>query len=86
MIAFLAGWGIEAVVGIIPYVSGTVFAEAAIFGLGAAAVAHLARGRRAGGRARQGSVGPARSPRGRSRPGAGGSRSVTLVSRRPGAA
>ncbi|MEO8422440.1 MAG: polymer-forming cytoskeletal protein [Actinomycetota bacterium] len=37
--AFLAGWAIETVIGVIPYVSGAVFAAAAIFGLGAMAVA-----------------------------------------------
>ncbi len=49
MVAFLAGWAIETVLGVIPYVSGTVFAAAAIFGLGAAAVAvWRARGSRDG--------------------------------------
>jgi hypothetical protein len=36
--AFLAGWAIETVIGLIPYVSGAVFAAAAVFGLGAATV------------------------------------------------
>ncbi|MGZ5295439.1 MAG: hypothetical protein ACXWYT_00800 [Actinomycetota bacterium] len=39
MTAFLAGWAIETVIGLIPYVSGAVFAAAAIFGLGATMVA-----------------------------------------------
>jgi hypothetical protein len=37
--AFLAGWGIATVLGVIPYVSGVVYGAAAIFGLGAATVA-----------------------------------------------
>jgi hypothetical protein len=37
--AFLVGWAIETVIGVVPYVSGAVFAAAAIFGLGAATVA-----------------------------------------------
>ncbi len=37
--AFVAGWAIETVIGIIPWVSGAVFAAAAIFGLGATMVA-----------------------------------------------
>lgn len=37
--AFLAGWSIETVIGVVPYVSGAVFTAAAIFGLGATAVA-----------------------------------------------
>jgi hypothetical protein len=37
--AFLAGWGIETVVGVVPYVSGAAFMAAAIFGLGATTVA-----------------------------------------------
>jgi len=37
--AFLAGWGIAAVLGVIPYVSGVVYGASAIFGLGAATVA-----------------------------------------------
>ena len=37
--AFLAGWGIATVLGVIPYVSGVVFGASAIFGLGAATVA-----------------------------------------------
>jgi hypothetical protein len=37
--AFLAGWVIETLIGVIPYVSGAIFTMAAIFGLGAAAVA-----------------------------------------------
>jgi cytoskeletal protein CcmA (bactofilin family) len=37
--AFLAGWAIETVVGVIPFVSGAVFAATAIFGLGATMVA-----------------------------------------------
>lgn len=51
MTAFLAGWAIETVIGLIPYVSGAVFAAAAIFGLGATTVAvWRARGPRRGGR------------------------------------
>ena len=37
--AFLAGWGIATVLGVIPYVSGVVYGASAIFGLGAATVA-----------------------------------------------
>jgi hypothetical protein len=37
--AFLAGWAIETVIGVIPYVSGAVYAATAIFGLGATTVA-----------------------------------------------
>jgi hypothetical protein len=37
--AFLAGWGIETAIGVIPYVSGAVFTAAAVFGLGATTVA-----------------------------------------------
>ncbi len=45
--AFLAGWAIETVIGVIPYVSGAAFATAAIFGLGATTVAvWRARGQR----------------------------------------
>ena len=39
MTAFLAGWGIATVLGVIPYVSGVVYGASAIFGLGAAMVA-----------------------------------------------
>ena len=61
--AFLAGWGIATVVGVIPYVSGVVFGLAAVFGLGAATVAvWRARGpRRSGpppGKHRAGAVTP----------------------------
>ena len=68
--AFLAGWGIATVLGVIPYVSGVVFGASAIFGLGAAVVAIW--------RAR----GPRREPRpaGKHRAGAVG---VAVV--RPGA-
>jgi hypothetical protein len=49
--AFLAGWAVQTVVGVIPYVSGASFAAAAIFGLGATAVAvWRARGPRRGSR------------------------------------
>jgi hypothetical protein len=49
--AFLAGWAIETAIGVIPYVSGAVFAAAAIFGLGATTVAvWRARGPRPGAR------------------------------------
>jgi hypothetical protein len=59
--AFLAGWGIETVIGVIPYVSGAVFTAAAIFGLGATTVAiWRARGSRRdvrpGGKHRVGAV------------------------------
>lgn len=37
--AFLAGWAIETVVGVIPFASGGLFTAAAIFGLGASTVA-----------------------------------------------
>lgn len=37
--AFLAGWGIATVIGLIPYVSGLVFGLSALFGTGATAVA-----------------------------------------------
>ena len=37
--AFLAGWAIATVVGLIPYVSGVVFGLSAVFGTGAVAVA-----------------------------------------------
>jgi hypothetical protein len=37
--AFLAGWGIATVLGVIPYVSGVVYGASAIFGLGASTVA-----------------------------------------------
>ena len=37
--AFLAGWAIETVIGVIPYASGAVFVATATFGLGATAVA-----------------------------------------------
>jgi hypothetical protein len=37
--AFLAGWGIATVVGLIPYVSGVVFGLSAVYGTGATAVA-----------------------------------------------
>ena len=51
MTAFLAGWAIETVIGVIPYVSGAVFAAAAIFGLGATTVAvWRARGSQRGAR------------------------------------
>ncbi len=47
--AFLAGWAIETVIGVIPYVSGAVYAAAAVFGLGATTVAvWRARGPRRG--------------------------------------
>lgn len=37
--AFVAGWALAAVLGVIPYVSGVVYALSAMFGLGAATVA-----------------------------------------------
>ncbi len=37
--AFLAGWGVAAIVGVIPFVSGVAFGLAAVFGLGEALVA-----------------------------------------------
>jgi len=47
--AFLAGWAIETAVGVIPYVSGAVYAAAAVFGMGATTVAvWRARGPRHG--------------------------------------
>jgi hypothetical protein len=60
-IAFLAGWGIATVLGVIPYVSGVVYGASAIFGLGAATVAvWRARGPRReprpGGKHRAGTV------------------------------
>ncbi|MGZ8585350.1 MAG: hypothetical protein ACXWXP_07725 [Actinomycetota bacterium] len=60
--AFLAGWAIETVIGVIPFVSGAVFAAAAVFGLGATVVAvWRSRGRRPGARSagkhRAGAVG-----------------------------
>lgn len=49
--AFLAGWGIATAVGVIPYVSGAVFALSSIYGLGATTVAiWRARGPRRGSR------------------------------------
>lgn len=59
--AFVAGWMIATVVGLIPYVSGVVFGLSAVFGTGAVAVAvWRARGSRratrSGGRHRAGSV------------------------------
>jgi len=51
MTAFLAGWAIETAIGVIPYVSGAVFAAAAIFGAGATTIAvWRARGPRRGAR------------------------------------
>ena len=65
--AFLAGWGIATVLGVIPYVSGVVYGASAIFGLGPATVAiWRARGpRREGrpaGRHRAGSIGAPAAP------------------------
>ncbi len=61
--AFLAGWAIETAIGVIPYVSGFVYAAAAVFGLGATTVAvWRARGprrdARPGGKHRSGAAGP----------------------------
>ena len=73
--AFLAGWGIASVLGVIPYVSGVVYAASAIFGLGAATVAiWRARGprreARPAGKHRAGGVGvPAEPPGSREAPG-----------------
>ena len=69
--AFLAGWAIETAIGVIPYVSGAVYAAAAVFGLGATTVAvWRARGPRRGakpaGKHRAGAAGATR----RTRPGA----------------
>ena len=67
--AFLAGWGIATVLGVIPYVSGVVYGASAIFGLGAATVA-IWRGRgprreaRPAGRHRAGAVGAPVDPTG----------------------
>ncbi|MGZ4148054.1 MAG: hypothetical protein ACXVPL_10165 [Actinomycetota bacterium] len=53
--AYLAGWGIATVVGLVPVVSGIVFALSAVFGLGATAVAvWRARDPERGGRHRAG--------------------------------
>jgi hypothetical protein len=59
--AFLAGWGIATVAGLIPFVSGVVFGLSVVFGTGAMAVAvWRARGSRGssrpGGKHRAGSV------------------------------
>lgn len=67
--AFLAGWGIATVLGVIPYVSGVVYGASAIFGLGAATVAiWRARGprreARPAGRHRAGAVGAPVDPTG----------------------
>jgi len=67
--AFLAGWGIATVLGVIPYVSGVVYGATAIFGLGAATVAiWRARGprreARPAGRHRAGAVGAPVDPTG----------------------
>ena len=67
--AFLAGWGIATVLGVIPYVSGAVYGASAIFGLGAATVAiWRARGprreARPAGRHRAGAVGAPVDPTG----------------------
>jgi hypothetical protein len=69
MTAFLAGWAIATVIGVIPYVSGVIYAGSAIFGLGAATVAiWRARGphreSRPTGRHRAGSVGVPTDPTG----------------------
>lgn len=61
--AFLTGWGIVTVVGLIPFVSGVLFAASAVYGTGAMAVAvRWARGRRRaakpGGKHRVGSPAP----------------------------
>jgi len=37
--AYLAGWGIATVIGVVPHVSGIVFLLSSVFGLGAIAVA-----------------------------------------------
>jgi hypothetical protein len=57
--AFLAGWGIAAVVGVVPFVSGIVFALSSGFGVGEIAVA-VWRARRAArpGRHRRGAILP----------------------------
>ena len=79
--AFLAGWAIETAIGVIPYVSGAVYAAAAVFGLGATTVAvWRARGPRRGakpaGKHRAGAAGAIqrtrrrRDDRARTRPGA----------------
>ena len=67
--AFLAGWGIATVLGVIPYVSGVVYGASAIFGLGAATVAiWRARGprreARPAGKHRAGAVGAPVDPTG----------------------
>lgn len=73
--AFLAGWGIATIVGVIPYVSGVVYGASSIFGLGAATVAiWRARGPRReaqpAGRHRAGAVSlPAEPPGSREAPG-----------------
>lgn len=61
--ALLAGWSVAAVVGLIPYVSGVVWGLAAVYGIGALAVAtwrsrgpRSARGSDRGGRHRPGAV------------------------------
>ena len=60
--AFLAGWAIEAAIGVIPYVSGAVYAAAAVYGLGATTVAVWRargprRGAKPGGKHRAGAAG-----------------------------
>ena len=67
--AFLAGWGIATVLGVIPYVSGVVYGASAVFGLGAATVAiWRARGpRRESAAGRSASGGRRRRPGGSDR-------------------
>ena len=64
--AFLAGWAIETAIGVIPYVSGAVYAAAAVFGLGATTVAVWRargprRGAKPGGKHRAGAAGAIRT-------------------------
>lgn len=57
--AYLAGWGIATVIGLVPFVSGIVFGLSLVFGLGALAVAvWRARDPERGGRHRAGVVAP----------------------------
>jgi hypothetical protein len=57
--AFLAGWGIASIVGLVPIVSGIVFALSSVFGLGEVTVAiWRARGTSRRGRHRRGTILP----------------------------
>lgn len=57
--AFMAGWGIAAVMGLVPFASGVVFALSSVFGLGEVTVAiWRARGTSRHGRHRRGAILP----------------------------